>query len=109
MLHILLGDIKHNDFQLEVTDTSYNSVTVRWSLSARARSMIQAKFIINFNYTINDGGSVNGSLEENYTFFNLSAATNYDIVGKVITSDNVTESLTNVEFRLFGNTKTLDG
>ena len=67
--------------------------------------MIQAKFILNFDYTIN-GASVNGSLEENYTFSNLSAATNYYIVGKVITSDNVNDPLKNHELR---NTKTSDG
>ena len=103
-----LGDIKENeDFQFEVTDVSYHSITVRWTLSARARSMIQAKFIRNFNYTIN-GVSINGSLEESYTFSNLSAGTTYYIVGIVITSDNMTDPIKNYELRR-NSTKTWNG
>ena len=103
---MFLGNIEENeDFPLEVLiPTSYNSITVKWMLSARAKSMIQAKFIRSFNYIIN-GASVNGSLEDTYTFSNLSAATTYHIVGIVITSDNVSDPV-----KIYVNeTRTLNG
>ena len=106
MFTSFLGDIRKDDIKFEITDVGTSSITVGWLLSARAKSMKHANFIINFHYIINDD-LIFASSEENYNFSNLSSATNYHIVGKVITSDSVANSLNNLEFT--ANGKTLDG
>ena len=72
--------------------------------------MKQANFILKFQYTINLTGTTNDELitssDSNYTFYNLSAGTTYHIVGKVLTSDNVTDPPTNLV--IIVNGKTLD-
>ena len=71
-----------------------------------------ANFIMKFQYAINLTSTTNElitSLDENYTFYNLSAGTTYHIVGKVITSDNVTDPPTNLVINVNGRTLDLIG
>jgi len=65
------------------------------------------QYAINLTSTTND--ELIASLDENYTFYNLSAGTTYHIVGKVITSDNVTDPPTNLVINVNGKTLDLIG
>lgn len=81
-----IGDIKKEDLIFKVTGFNSSSITVRWTLSDRARSMKQAQFIIMFDYFLNDIIYLS-SMEETLTFSNLKANTKYNITSRVVTTD----------------------
>jgi len=83
----ITGDIQNDDINLAVS----NSSTIRWELSKRADSMIQAGFITGFQYLIIDGekeemynSSVISTL---FTFSNLTVGHKYTVYGIVLTTD----------------------
>jgi len=95
---IFSGDIKARDFEFKVIDSNSSSITAGWDLNPRARSMKQAGFIKTFQYIINN--NAHSSLDENYTFTDLSPNSPYNIIGKLVTTDEVNPPLTNFEFHL---------
>lgn len=95
---IFSGDIKAGDFIFEVIDSNSSSITAGWTLNHRARSMKQAGFIKTFQYIINNNEYP--SMNESYTFSDLSPNTLYNIVGKLVTTDKVTSSCTNCKVSL---------
>jgi len=80
---------------MSVSSTS-STITIRWDLNSRADSLVQAGFIIGFQYFLDEGGENQKNIfnvTASHTFSNLTSGHTYTVYGKVVTTDTSSAAL----------------